>query len=173
MGAAKTDIQIARKAKMRPIKDILAKIKVPDNDKAFSPMGRHIAKINLKYLESLKNKKADICLSAGNTGALLVMSRLLLSTIEGISKPALAALWPNEKSMNVVLDLGANIECNEKNLLDGSLKFRSMILPDKFLDQDTPEEMYKKAGLDSDSIVQKAENVLNSNVVIAKNKNLS
>ena len=35
MGAAKTDIQIARKAKMRPIKDILAKIKVPDNDKAF------------------------------------------------------------------------------------------------------------------------------------------
>ena len=60
-----------------------------------------------KAIESLKNKKADICLSAGNTGALLVISRLLLSTIEGISKPALAALWPNEKSMNVVLDLGA------------------------------------------------------------------
>ena len=57
MGAAKTDIQIARKAKMRPIKDILAKIKVPDNDKAFSPMGRHIAKINFEYLETIKNKK--------------------------------------------------------------------------------------------------------------------
>ena len=69
---------------------------------------------------SVKNKKADICLSAGNTGALLVISRLLLNTIEGISKPALAALWPNEKSMNVVLDLGANIDCNEKNLLDFS-----------------------------------------------------
>ena len=73
-----------------------------------------------KAIESLKNKKADICLSAGNTGALLVISRLLLNTIEGISKPALAALWPNEKSMNVVLDLGANIDCNEKNLLDFS-----------------------------------------------------
>ena len=83
-----------------------------------------------KAIESLKNKKADICLSAGNTGALLVISRLLLSTIEGISKPALAALWPNEKSMNVVLDLGANIECNEKNLLDfasmGSALYRSL-----------------------------------------------
>ena len=71
-----------------------------------------------KAIESLKYKKADISLSAGNTGALLVISRLLLNTIEGISKPALAALWPNKKNMNVVLDLGANIECNEKNLLD-------------------------------------------------------
>ena len=42
----------------------------------------------------------------------------LLSPIEGINKPALAALWPNQKDLNVVLDLGANIECNEKNLLD-------------------------------------------------------
>ena len=69
-------------------------------------------------IESLKEKKADISLSAGNTGALLVISRLLLKTIDGISKPALAALWPNKNNMNVVLDLGANIECNEKNLTD-------------------------------------------------------
>ena len=71
-----------------------------------------------KAIESLQLKKTDISLSAGNTGALLVISRLLLNTIEGINKPALAALWPNEKNMNVVLDLGANIECNEKNMLD-------------------------------------------------------
>ena len=42
----KTDIEIARKAKMQPINKILAKIKVPDKSSAFSPMGRHIAKIN-------------------------------------------------------------------------------------------------------------------------------
>ena len=48
-----------------------------------------------------------------------------------------------------------------------------MFLPDKFLDQDTPEKMYKAAGLDCDSIVQKVESVLNSNIFIAKNKNLS
>ena len=71
-----------------------------------------------KAIESVKNNKADISLSAGNTGALLVISRLILNTIEGISKPALAGLWPNETHMNVVLDLGANIECDVKNLLD-------------------------------------------------------
>ena len=83
-----------------------------------------------KAIESLKNKKSDITLSAGNTGALLIISRLILSTIEGISRPALAALWPNNKNMSVVLDLGANIDCNEKNLIDfssmGSALFKSL-----------------------------------------------
>tara|TARA_B100000700_G_scaffold315667_1_gene404091 strand:- start:458 stop:1462 length:1005 start_codon:yes stop_codon:yes gene_type:complete len=83
-----------------------------------------------KSIESQKEKKTDITLSAGNTGALLVMSRLILKTIEGIDKPALAGLWPNEKNMNIVLDLGANIECNEKNLTDfacmGSALFKSL-----------------------------------------------
>jgi len=53
----KTDIQIAREAKMKPINEILAKINVPDEPNAFSPMGRHIAKINLEYLDQLKEKK--------------------------------------------------------------------------------------------------------------------
>ena len=59
---------------------------------------------------------------------------------------------------------------SNRGFFDKGLKFRSMILPDKFLDQDTPGEMYKKAGLDCDRIVEKAEDVLRSNVVIAKNK---
>ena len=88
-----------------------------------------------KSIESLKDNKSHIALSAGNTGALLVMSRLILKTIEGISKPALAALWPNNNNMNVVLDLGANIECNEKNLSDfacmGSALFKSLFENDK------------------------------------------
>ena len=57
MSEIKSDIQIAREAKMQPINDILAKINVPDESSAFSPMGRHIAKINLEYLDSLKGKK--------------------------------------------------------------------------------------------------------------------
>ena len=83
-----------------------------------------------KAIESLKEKKSHISLSAGNTGALLIISRLLLKTVTGISKPALAALWPNQNNMNVVLDLGANIECDEKNLTDfacmGSALFKSL-----------------------------------------------
>ena len=88
-----------------------------------------------KAVESLREKNSDISLSAGNTGALLVISRLLLKTIAGISKPALAGLWPNQNSMNVVLDLGANIECTEKNLTDfacmGSALFKSLFTCDK------------------------------------------
>ena len=88
-----------------------------------------------KAIESLKENKSHISLSAGNTGALLIISRLLLKTITGISKPALAALWPNQNNMNVVLDLGANIECDEKNLIDfacmGSALFKSLFVNDK------------------------------------------
>ena len=61
---------------------------------------------------------SNITLSAGNTGVLFVVSRMLLKTIESVSKPALAGLWPNKKNMNVVLDLGANVECDDTNLVD-------------------------------------------------------
>ncbi len=53
----KSDIEIARSCKLKPISKILKKINVPDNPKAFSPMGRHIAKINFEFLDKLKNKK--------------------------------------------------------------------------------------------------------------------
>jgi len=56
MKEVKSDIQIAREAKIQPINDILAKINVPNESAAFSPIGRHIAKINLEYLETLKDK---------------------------------------------------------------------------------------------------------------------
>ena len=77
-------------------------------------------------VESVKNKEADIVVSAGNTGALLVISKLNLKMIENIDKPALSALWPNKKGMSVVLDLGANIECSSKNLLDFSIMGASL-----------------------------------------------
>ena len=81
-------------------------------------------------IQSVKEKKSDIVISAGNTGALLVISKLNLKMIEKIDKPALSALWPNKKGMSVVLDLGANIECSPKNLIDfsimGSSLFKSL-----------------------------------------------
>ena len=57
---------------------------------------------------------------------------------------------------------------NDKNLLDSNLKLRSMILPDKFIDQDKPENMYKSAGLDALSIENKVLEVLNSKVIVKK-----
>jgi len=77
-------------------------------------------------IQSVKNKEADIVVSAGNTGALLVVSKLNLKMLDNIDKPALSALWPNKKGMSVVLDLGANIECSSKNLLDFSIMGSSL-----------------------------------------------
>ena len=77
-------------------------------------------------VQSVKNKEADIVISAGNTGALLVISKLNLKMIDNIDKPALSALWPNKKGMSVVLDLGANIECSSKNLFDFSIMGSSL-----------------------------------------------
>ena len=88
-----------------------------------------------KCIQHQLEGKSDISLSAGNTGVLLVVSRMILKMMNGVSKPALAGLWPNQKGMNVVLDLGANIECNENNLVDfaelGSALFKSLFPSEK------------------------------------------
>jgi len=115
-----------------------------------------------KAIDSQKTNKADISLSAGNTGALLLMSRLILNTIEGIDKPALAGLWPNTKGVNVVLDLGANIECSPKNLLDfscmGSALHRSLY----------PNEVPKVALLNIGLEEHKGNDVLKKTFAILK-----
>ena len=72
-------------------------------------------------INDVKEKKSNVIVSAGNTGALFVISKLSMNMIENIDKPALAALWPNKIDMNIVLDLGANVECNDKNFEDFAL----------------------------------------------------
>ena len=78
---------------------------------------------------------SDISLSAGNTGVLLVISRMILKTMKEVSKPALAGFWPSRKGTSVVLDLGANIDCNDKNLTDfaelGSALYKSLFPENK------------------------------------------
>ncbi len=71
-----------------------------------------------KSINDVKEKSSNVVVPAGNTGALFVISKLNMNMIENISKPALAALWPNKIDMNIVLDLGANVECDEKNFED-------------------------------------------------------
>jgi phosphate acyltransferase len=81
-------------------------------------------------IKSQLDGNADISLSAGNTGVLLVLSRMILKMMDKVSKPALAGFWPNNEGVNVVLDLGANIECDDKNLVDfaelGSALYKSL-----------------------------------------------
>ena len=111
-----------------------------------------------------KQGLAHISLSAGNTGALLVISKLLLKTINGIDKPALAGLWPNKNNMNVVLDLGANIECDQKNLVDfscmGSALFKSLF------PNDSPKIALLNIGLEEikgNDVLKKTYGILKDN----------
>ena len=68
-------------------------------------------------IASIKAGEAQAMVSAGNTGALMAMAKLTLRTMEGIDRPALAALLPTLKNDSVVLDLGANVECDTENLV--------------------------------------------------------
>tara|TARA_B100001123_G_scaffold445627_2_gene597721 strand:- start:199 stop:2121 length:1923 start_codon:yes stop_codon:yes gene_type:complete len=108
---------------------------------------------------------------------------------KGISTTVVDARFAKPLDEKLIMDLSINHEAlitieegsiggfgshvmqmlSDRGVFDKGLKIRSMILPDEFLDHHTPEEMYKKAGLDSHSIVEKIENVLKSNVIVAKN----
>jgi len=66
---------------------------------------------------AVKDGSAHAAVSAGNTGALMAISKLMLRTMDGIDRPALAALLPTLKSDSVMLDLGANTECDAENLV--------------------------------------------------------
>ena len=69
-------------------------------------------------INAVKEEKADAALSGGNTGALMAMSKLALRTMPGIDRPALAALLPTLGETDVImLDLGANTECDAQNLV--------------------------------------------------------
>ena len=68
-------------------------------------------------IELVKNGEADVCVSAGNTGALMAVSRYVLKTMPGVDRPAICAILPNQKNgPTYVLDLGANVGCEAEHL---------------------------------------------------------
>jgi len=67
-------------------------------------------------IESVKKGEAKVAISAGNTGALMAMSKLLLRMKKGVQRPAIAARWPHQEGFGVVLDVGANLECDANQL---------------------------------------------------------
>ena len=93
---------------------------INDNDSPLSAAKKKNTSM-WQAINDVKEKNSDVIVSAGNTGALFVISKLNINMIEKIDKPALAALWPNKVDMNVVLDLGANVECDAKNFEDFAL----------------------------------------------------
>ncbi len=69
-------------------------------------------------VDAVRKGFADVAVSAGNTGALMAMSKVQLKTMPGVSRPAIAAVWPTTKGETIVLDVGANLVADEKQLVD-------------------------------------------------------
>ena len=69
-------------------------------------------------IEAVKKGQADAAVSAGNTGALMAMSKFALKTLPGIDRPAIAALWPTVRGESIVLDVGASIGADADHLVD-------------------------------------------------------
>jgi glycerol-3-phosphate acyltransferase PlsX len=71
-----------------------------------------------RAIEIVKNRQAEVAVSAGNTGALMAISMYQLGVIEGISRPAIASIWPTLRGQTVVLDCGANVSATAEQLVD-------------------------------------------------------
>lgn len=71
-----------------------------------------------RAVEAVANKQAEVAISAGNTGALMATSRYQLGVLEGMDRPAIAALWPTKRGQTVVLDVGANVATSSEQLVD-------------------------------------------------------
>ena len=78
-------------------------------------------------IDLVKSEQADACVSAGNTGALMAMSRFVLKMLPGIERPAIASFLPTQRGRTCVLDLGANVDCTAEHLLQFGVMGSSLV----------------------------------------------
>ena len=103
---------------------------IGNSDKPSQALRRGKGSSMWNMIASVKQGEAKVGVSAGNTGALMAMSKLQLRMMQGVQRPAIAAIWPTVEGQSVVLDVGANIECDAAQLTEfavmGESYFRSL-----------------------------------------------
>ena len=87
--------------------------------------GRRVSSMWLA-IDAVREGRAQAAVSCGNTGALTVMSRMILKTMPGIERPAIAAIWPTMRGESIVLDVGANVVAEQKNLVNFAIMGEAM-----------------------------------------------
>ena len=110
---------LAKRAKLGPrvsIRHAAEQVRMEDKPSVVLRRGRNTSM--WRAIESVKNKEAEVAISAGNTGALMAMSMFQLGVLEGISRPAIASIWPTKRGQSVVLDVGANVSSDAEQLVD-------------------------------------------------------
>ena len=110
---------LLKKKKILNISEIVHTHQIITNDiKPIDALRKFRKSSMFKATESVKLGVSNAIVSGGNTGALMVISTVLMKTINGINRPAIASMFPTKKSETLMLDLGANIDCDVKNILD-------------------------------------------------------
>jgi phosphate acyltransferase len=114
--------------KLKPVSRIShTDVAVAMNDKPSQALRRGRGKSSMwQAIEAVRDGKASAAVSAGNTGALMAMARFVLKTLPGIERPAIAVLWPTEKGESVVLDVGATVGADARQLLEFAVMGEAM-----------------------------------------------
>jgi glycerol-3-phosphate acyltransferase PlsX len=110
---------LAKRAKLAErleIRHTVERVRMEDKPSQVLRRGRNTSM--WRTIECVAKKEAQVAISAGNTGALMAMSMFQLRTLDGLDRPAIAAIWPTSRGQSVVLDVGANIETDAQQLVD-------------------------------------------------------
>jgi glycerol-3-phosphate acyltransferase PlsX len=122
------ETELAKLPKLKARAEIRhAEVAVSMDDKPSQALRRGRGKSSMWLaVEALRNGDAHVCVSAGNTGALMAMSRFVLKTLPGIERPAIAAIWPTMRGESVVLDVGATIGADARQLVEFAIMGEAM-----------------------------------------------
>ncbi len=124
----KTRTELSKYARLAKVAEIRhTEVSVAMDDKPSQALRRGRGKSSMWLaVDAVRHKEADAAVSAGNTGALMAMSRFILRTLEGIERPAIAAIWPTLRGESVVLDMGATVGADARQLLEFAVMGEAM-----------------------------------------------
>ncbi len=115
-----------RLKKLKEVTEVVHTDEVVDSETKPSVALRSGRKSSMRLsIDAVRDKRADAAVSAGNTGALMAMAKLSLRTMPGIERPAIASFFPTHRGESAMLDLGANVSCDARNLVDFAIMGRA------------------------------------------------
>jgi len=115
-------LRTGERIQIRPAPEVVAMDEAP----ASALRGKRVSSMRIA-IDAVKNQDAHACVSAGNTGALMAISRFVLKMLPGIERPAIASFLPTMRGHTCVLDLGANVDCTAEHLLQFAVMGSSLI----------------------------------------------
>ncbi len=125
---AKINPVLAKHPKLQKVATVRhTDVAVAMDDKPSQALRRGRGKSSMwQAIDAVRQGEAQAAVSAGNTGALMAMARFILRTVEGIQRPAIAAVWPTMRGQSVVLDVGATVGADARQLLEFAVMGEAM-----------------------------------------------